>query len=59
MAALTSKLESMDRNISVLCAAASKVSFADEADDEKSDSDAEKTKSNRNHKALTRKKGRL
>jgi hypothetical protein len=53
MAALTSKLESMDRNISVLCAAASKVTFVDKSDNEEEE---QKDSGNRNNQALVRKK---
>eukprot|EP00978_Attheya_sp_CCMP212_P012131 scaffold30137_cov62-Attheya_sp.AAC.2 len=46
MAALISKLKIMDRNISFLCATSPKVSFVDDANDEKSESEAEKSRSN-------------
>ena len=56
-AVLSSKVADMDRNISLLVKAASKVTFDDPEDDE-SDSDEEnkKQKSNRGNQALTRKK---
>jgi hypothetical protein len=56
-AALSSKVADMDRNISLLVKAASKVTF-DDPEDGESDSDEEnkKQKSNRGNQALTRKK---